>query len=208
VIKIQKNGEVMFNLFRKICLLAPLTILSLNLSLTAYDDCCGCDPCGCDSNRMYIGAFGGGLFSDSTRITQKGTVFFPVTAGGPLDVLAKGHTKETSTGFGGVQAGYEWSSCFQCSDWSVATAAEVEAYFYSNKKRGHLINPTDRLPEHDFLDSFHMNMSVILANAVFSLNTPCMNGFILGFCCTGEGRTSLQLLPMLPHFWGISLPVY
>lgn len=165
----------MFNLFFKGWLSAALVFLSLsamNSSLMAWD-CC--DPCDC--NRFYIGGFGGGIYSNSSKLTQMGTALFTAVKHGPLAVLAQGHTKKTSSGFGGAQIGYEWSQCFGCSDWNFAFAGEVETYFHSHKKKGHLINPTDRIPKHVFLDSFHMNTSVCLVNAILSLKNPCMCGF-------------------------------
>lgn len=182
----------MLNLFSKSRLSGLLTLLSLSAapSLMAWD-CC--DPCAC--NRFYIGGFGGGTYSDSTRMSQMGTAFFTEAEGGPLAVLAQGRTKSTSSGFGGVQLGYEWSQCplnIGCSDWTISPAAEVEAYFFSNKKKGHLINPTDRLPEHDFSDSFNMNMGVYLANIVFSLNNSCLCGFT-PYVGGGVGATRISM---------------
>lgn len=165
----------MFNLFSRGCLSALLALVSvsaMNPSLMA-----AASP---ECNRSYIGAFGGGIYSNSTKMSQMGTAFFTEASGGPLAVFAEGNTKKGSSGFGGAQIGYEWSQCplnIGCSDWTVAPAAEVEAFFYSHNKKGHLINPTDRLPEHDFSNSFHMNMSVCLVNAVFSLNNSSFCGF-------------------------------
>ncbi len=167
----------MFNAFKKVQLstLVALCSLGITASLTSWDDC---EPSPC--NRLYIGGFGGGIYSDTTHVTQLGTAFFTEAEGGPLAVIANGHLKSKAAGLGGVQVGYEWSHFSDdcgCSDWSLAPALELEAYFFSNKRNGHLINPTTRLPEHDFYNSFDMRMSVILANAVFSINSPCLCGF-------------------------------
>lgn len=164
----------MFGLFSKsrlIALLALLSMNTLNSSLMA-GDCC--DPC--DNKRIYVGAFGGGLYSNSSKMYQLGTAFFFEDHGGPLAVNAKGHSKKTSSGFGGVQIGYEWLNC-GCSGWSITPAVEIEAFWYNNTKKGHLDNPSNRLPEHDFLDTFRLNTGVYLANAVFSLNSHCLCGF-------------------------------
>lgn len=183
----------MFNLFKKwhLSALSALLILSAtHSSLMAWESY---DSCAC--NRFYIGGFGGGIYSNSTRMSQMGTAFFTEAAGGPLAVYAKGHTKKRSTGFGGAQVGYEWSQsglCLGNSGWTIAPAAEVEAYFFSHKKRGHLINDTMRLPEHDFVNSFNMNMSVCLVNAVFSLNNDCMWG-LTPYVGGGIGATHLSL---------------
>lgn len=166
----------MLKLFSKKCLLTALAaLLSMTAPLMALD-CCDSS----DYNRIYIGAFGGGLYSNSTKFSQMGTAFFTEASGGPLAVFAQGHTKKTSSGFGGAQIGYEWSQSLLpggCSNWTLVPAAEMEAYWYSHTKQGDLINPTDRLPEHDFFDSFHMNTGVYLANAIFSLNNSCFEAY-------------------------------
>lgn len=178
----------MFKLFNKgrlTALLAILSLITVSPSLSAWDDNC-CDPCSdpcCNTGRLYIGGFGGGIWTDSASIEQLGTAFFPYdpptfTTGGPLAVIAQGHTKSSSTGFGGAQVGYEWLKPWGC-DWTLGTAGELEAYYFQHKNSGtHLINHTLRgLPEHDFVDSFKLNRTVILANVVFSLTSCCMQGF-------------------------------
>jgi opacity protein-like surface antigen len=168
--------EIMLSLFSKgylATLFALLSLSAMNSSLTAWE-CCEQPSC----NRLYIGAFGGGIWSDKNRVTQYGTAFFPEPPDsiGPLSIIGEGHLKKTSTGFGGAQVGYEWSRPV-CSDWVLATAGELEVFFFKHKKKGHLINQTVRgLDEHDFADSFHMNSSVILANVVLSINNDCLCG--------------------------------
>lgn len=167
----------MFKLFSKghfTALLALISFSTMNSSLIAEDYC---DPCDC--NRTYIGAFGGGIFSNSSRISQYGTAFFPEppVSIGPLSIIGEGHLNKTSTGFGGLQIGYEWSKP-SCSCWSLATAGEFEVLFFKQKKHGHLINETvNGLLEHDFVDSFHMNSTVLLTNFVLSINNDCLFGF-------------------------------
>lgn len=156
-------------------LLAFLSLSIMSSSLVA-EECCYPSKC----NRFYIGAFGGGLYSNSTRIIQTGTAFFTEAEGGPLAVDARGNSNKNSSGFGGAQIGYEWSECpiyIGCSDWNLTPAAEVEAYWYRHTKKGDLINPTNRLPEHDFVDSFSMNMGVYLLNGIFTLNNCCCEKF-------------------------------
>ncbi len=165
----------MFNLSRLAVISALLSLSAVN-SLTAYDEWECCEEPSC--NRLYIGAFGGGIYSNSSRVHQYGTAFFSeIDSIGPLPIIGKGHLEKNSTGFGGVQVGYEWSKP-SCSSWSLATAGELEAFFFSHKTKGHLINETVvGLPEHDFADSFHVNSSEILANVVFSLNSDSLFGF-------------------------------
>lgn len=181
----------MFNLFSKSRLLGLLALLSLSTmhsSLMGWE-CCE-QP---SSNRLYIGAFGGGIYSNSNKVTQYGTAFFPeLTSLGPLSVIAEGHLNKTSSGFGGAQIGYEWSKPL-CSGWSIAPAGELEAFFFNHKKKGHLINQTvNGLPEHDFFDSFHMNSKVILANIVLSINNDCLFGFS-PYVGGGIGATRISL---------------
>lgn len=155
-------------MFRKSHLLALLGLLSLSTMNASAMECCDVPEC----NRTYIGGFGGGIYSNSTCMYQMGTAYFDV----PLAVYAIGHTKKTSSGFGGVQLGHEWSQCpynIGCTNWSIAPAVELEAYWYSHRKKGHLINVSGTLEEHDFLDSFDMNLGVYLGNVVLSLNNCC-----------------------------------
>jgi opacity protein-like surface antigen len=187
----------MFSIFSKKSLSALLAIFSLstmNFSLQAEeyyypsmipegychssimsDECCYSSSC----NRFYIGAFGGELYSERTRMTQTGVAFFEEEVGGPLAVDARGRTRKTTSGFGGVQIGYEWSQrpLVGCSDWSLTTAAELEAYFYHHTKKGHLMNPSIRLPEHDFADSLPMSVGVYLINGVITLNSCTLGNF-------------------------------
>lgn len=166
----------MFNLLNNVRFAILLAVVSLGLmnSLRAWDECCE-EP---SFNRLYIGAFGGGIYSNRNRVSQEGTAFFSeLTSIGPLSIIAEGDLKKTSSGFGGVQIGYEWSHPV-CSGWSLATAGELEIFFFKHSKKGHLINQTvNGLPEHDFFDSFHMNSNVLLANVIFAINNDCLFGF-------------------------------
>jgi len=162
-------------------LLALISLSATNISLIASEcyepsmvsACCE-QP---SSGRFYVGGFGGGIYSNSSKISQLGTAFFPEDVIGALPIIGKGRLNKTSAGFGGVQVGYEWAqTCF--SAWSFSTGGELEAFFFKNKKRGHLINQTVvGLPEHNFRDSFHMNSNIVLANAIISLNNECLFGF-------------------------------
>jgi opacity protein-like surface antigen len=196
--KSSKMEENMFNLDRFALLCGLVSIGAMNSSLAAWDccqeqapNCCYCEEP--SSNRFYIGAFGGGIYSDSSKVTQFGTAFFPEDSIGPLSIIAEGDLKKTSTGFGGVQVGYEWSKPL-CSGWSIAPAAELEAFFFKHKRQGHLINQTvNGLDEHDFLDTFHVNSSVILANIVLSINNnDCLFGFT-PYIGGGIGATRISL---------------
>lgn len=159
-------------------LVAVVSFSAMNSSLIANDCCYPCsNNCYSKCNRFYIGVFGGGLYSDSTEMIQRGTAFFTEAMGGPLAIDARGHIRKTSSGYGGIQVGYEWAECpyyIGCSDWSISTAAEVEGYWYGHKKRGLLSTPSAALPEHDFRNSFKMGVGVYMLNAVFAINTNCL----------------------------------
>lgn len=192
-------------------LLALLTLSTMSAPASAWDCCNPCDPC--NSGRLYIGGFGGGLYSNSSSVHQLGTAYFPQTevGGGPLAVLGKGKFKKESTGFGGVQVGYEFANN-SCCDWSISTAAELEAFWFSHNRKANLHNnlSESRLEEHDFRDSFKVNSGVYLANAVFSLKSSCLCSFT-PYVGVGIGATrlsfksasSLQVNPVEPdvnHF--------
>lgn len=193
----KKTGEKMFKFLQKNYLYAAIAFLSMSAtSLKAYD--CSEANFGCPENacnRVYVSGFGGGLFSSSTRLSQMGTAFFPEAVGGPLAVNARGNTKKNETGFGGANLGFEWSQCplsFCNSDWSFTPAFELEAFFYGHQQKGTLINPTVRLPEHDFRDSFHMSAGVYLANAVLSFNNTCFFG-LTPYAGGGIGATRISI---------------
>lgn len=156
--------------------LLALSLLNTTGSSLMAEECYYPSTC----NRLYVGAFGGGLYSDSTNMSQTGTAFFTEAEGGPLAVDARGRSGRNSSGFGGAHIGYEWTQSpyyIGCSDWSLTPAAELEAYWYSHTKKGDLINPTARLPEHDFANSFPMNVGVYFLNGVFTLNNCCLGKF-------------------------------
>ena len=198
----------MFSLFNKRNL-AIVSALLLNAvtNLSAWE-CCEPPEC----NRLYIGAFGGGICSNSSKVSQLGTALLTEAEGGPLAVSAKGRTRKAHTGFGGVQLGYEWfnHSYTPYSDWTITPAVEMEAYWFSQTKKGHLANTTDldRLPEHDFFNKFHIDQGVYLANAVFSLNncyglTPYVGGGVGATRIAINRASSIQLDPFEPginHF--------
>lgn len=192
----------MSNLFRT-SLSALVVALTMSTSLMAWDNygvnaCNPCDPCPCSGNRLYIGGFGGGIYSNSNKAIQMGTAYFPWNdegGDGPLTVDARGHLKSTSSGFGGVQVGYEWAGCpYTLADWNLTAAAEFETLWYSHKKHGVLFNETDtdRLPEHDFLDSFHLSNTVILGNAIFAIKDVCYSG-ITPYFGGGIGAAHISL---------------
>lgn len=173
----------MFKSLNKKCLSLLLALFSVSTtsSLMAEENCCFpeycCAPKSC--NRIYIGAFGGQLFLNKIKFLQRGTAFFPEDVLGPLEIIASGRTRKTgSAGYGGAQIGYEWrKGCFSFSNWTIAPAVEFEALFYQCRHKAHLINPTVRLPEHDFACRFPTKVGMYLFSGVLSLNSPCMGRF-------------------------------
>ena len=113
----------------------------------------------------YVGVFGGGGVN-ITDFTQLGTAFFLEAQGGPLAVNATGPSKTVGVGFVGLQAGYEWAV-----GPNLLPAFEIEGLYLAGTQRATLTNPTDRLDEHTFDNSFPMRNAVLLANAVFSFRT-------------------------------------
>lgn len=165
----------MFNYFKMMGLLVLLSCVQ-STPLISWD-CC--NPCEC--NRMYIGGFGGGIYSDSTHASQLGSVFILESVGGAQAINANGNLKKTSTGFGGVQIGYEWAefSGYCDSDWSLSPGLELEAFFFNHKRKGTFFNPNVRpfLSETVFYNTFQTKSRVVMANAILALNSPCLCGF-------------------------------
>ena len=163
----------------------------------------------------YVSLFGGGG-SGNSDITQFGTVLFPDALGGPLAVHATGQSNNSSVGFVGLQAGHEWSMGTQ-----FMPAFEIEGIYLRQTQRAKLENPTNRIPEHTFDDTFRMNNAVFLANAVLSFRTsyqsftPYVGGGIGAARIAINGANSAQINPPeagINHFnsgpdasaWGIA----
>ncbi|WP_439544584.1 outer membrane protein, partial [Hyphomicrobium sp.] len=150
--------------------------------------------------------FGGGGSSTATDVTQLGTAFFPEAVGGPLSVNATGRTDSGGVGFVGGQVGYELSSYPSV----VLPAFEIEGFYLdTGSRRATLQNPSIRLPEHTFENTFPMNNAVVLANMVLSFPTsypgvtPYIGGGIGGARVSIEGANSLQTNPIeagINHF--------
>lgn len=165
------------------------------------------------TSGFYIGVFGGGGALSNEHVSQTGTAFFSAANGGPLAVHATGNPGSNTVGIGGMHLGYEWHTCPSGRDigiWNIVPAAEIEGYYLGVTQNGHLINPTTRLPEHDFKDNFPMNNGVMLANGVFTLKTP-YTCFVQPYVGAGvgaailsiSGANSLQTAPAEPginHF--------
>jgi opacity protein-like surface antigen len=154
---------------------------------------------------VYVGVFGGGGVNTATDVTQLGSAFFIEAEGGPLAVNATGRTGSGGVGFIGGQVGYELSHGSV-----VLPAFELEGFYLGTRtQRATVNNPTDRLDEHTFNDSFPMHSSVFLGNMVLSFPTlhpglvPYIGGGIGGARVSVNGANSLQVTPPEPgvnHF--------
>jgi hypothetical protein len=160
------------------------------------------------SRGFYAAVFGGGGGSSDVNVTQSGYALYR-TGGkpdglGPLHVNAPGTTSSSGAGLVGAQIGQEWPGWCLGSEgngWALLPAAEFEAYYLGDTQEGHLVNPTTRLPEHEFVVSLPMNTGVFVANAVVSLRTPLPRihpyiGAGVGMAYTAiDGADSTQIKP-------------
>lgn len=126
-----------------------------------------------DRQGAYVGLFGGAGAATATSLQQKGAVLFER---GHLPINAQGSTgSSTSVAVGGIQVGYEWSRWgVDRSRWSLKPAAELEAIYIGKH------SPTGNMPIRPrFLGTQYvdipMTAGVLLANAVFTVQTPYSN---------------------------------
>jgi opacity protein-like surface antigen len=186
--------------------IAGILLLALACSSALADDDCGCTP---EGRGTYVGVFGGGGCSSINDVSQVGTALFPDSRGGPLAVNATGSSGNHGAGLVGLQIGHEWSAGSAGGGWALLPAVEFEGYYLGGTQGADLINPTTRLPEHRFEDSFPMDNAVFLTNVVVSLQTPYqgltpyVGGGIGTACVSINGADSAQVSPPEPginHF--------
>lgn len=149
------------------------------------------------SRGIYVSVFGGGGYGGSTDIVQRGTAYFIEAQGGSLAVDAKGNAGGRGVGFVGGQVGYEFSH-----NALMLPALEIEGFYLASGTRSATVNnPTDRLEEHTFDDSFKVNNAVFLANMVlgFRSSYPGVTPYVgvgIGAARVGvTGADSLQIAP-------------
>ncbi len=157
------------------------------------------------SRGAYVGVFGGGGIRSSASVSQLGTAFFTEAEGGPLAVDARGRTNSGDVGFGGAHIGYEWAYGKY-----LQPALELEGFYLAgSQQRATLANPTVRLDEHAFSDTFPSRTTVLLANMVVGFHTPYqgftpyIGGGIGAANVSIKGATSTQTDPAEPginHF--------
>ena len=121
--------------------------------------------------KMYIGVFGGYAASTHVDISQYGTALFPEMSGGPLAVNAFG-SADRSAGFVGGHVGYQWAEIPTNSSLSLSPAVELEGYYLGKSSfQSHDINDnTNRLQEHDFLNTLPTSTGVFLINGILNFN--------------------------------------
>jgi opacity protein-like surface antigen len=186
--------------------LAGILALALLCSSTLAQEDGSCAPA---SRGTYIGVFGGGGCSTISNVTQLGNALFPPDRGGPLDVHATGSSGTLGVGLVGLQIGHEWSGNAEAGGWGLLPAFEMEGFYLAGTQRASLNNPTNRLPQHVFDDSFPMDNAAFLTNVVLSVPTPYqritpyVGGGIGAACVTISGANSAQVRPPEPgvnHF--------
>jgi opacity protein-like surface antigen len=171
--------------------LAGILLLALSCPTALADEGRG----GAPARGAYVSLFGGGGGSIST-FTQFGTVFFPEAMGGPLSVNATGRPNTSGVGFVGLQIGHEWSYGA-----SLLPALEIEGLYLAGTQRARLDNPSNRLPEHTFDNTFPMRNAVFLANVVLSFRTsyqsvtPYVGGGMGAARIAINGANSAQINP-------------
>lgn len=189
----------MLNKFKNYTLAGFLFLMTLcsNAQGNEFDQChqSGCQP-------FYVGVFGGLGRSGSSHVSQKGIAFFSP----PLDVDAEGSARRASAALGGIQIGYQLRQMqIKSCGWCITPAIELEASYLKRRhnKTGDLINITDRLPEHDFIDTLPMHSGVFLINGILAFNIPslkCVQPYIgagLGTTKTWiRGADSEQVSPV------------
>lgn len=146
-------------------------------------------------DHLYLGVFGGGGNTMDGNLRQQGIAFFSEANGGPLQVNATGRGKTNLTGIAGMQFGYTGHDHLiggKNSLWSIVPSSELEGFYLGSTQTGTLENPTTRIDEHIFNNSFPMHTGVYLANAVLTFNTPHVNR-IHPYIAGGIGAARLSI---------------
>jgi opacity protein-like surface antigen len=169
---------------------AGIVLLALSCATALAEDASG------PGRGAYISIFGGWGAGSIGTVTQSGTVFFPELAGGPLSVHATGQSNTSGVGLAGLQIGHEWSY-----GPGLLPALEIEGLYLAGTQRARLNNPTLRLSEHTFDDTFPMDNAVLLANVVLSFRTsyqsvtPYFGGGIGAARISIKGADSAAIAP-------------
>lgn len=210
----------MLNKIKQYTFVGLVALMGLSTNAQGYDcvyngydraayDCDTCCP------KFYFGVFGGGGNSCNTDTNQQGTAFFPPIQGGPLVVDARGSLKSGTAAIGGAHIGIEFPCVNMpgCCDWGLVPAFELEGLYLKrlgNNQTGLLTDSTNRLLEHDFLDTLPIQCGAILVNALLAYEScncswfqPYIGAGIGGANLWVCGANSLQTNPLEPgvnHF--------
>lgn len=138
----------------------------------------------------YFGLFGGYGSARSTELVQQGAVLLnPVQH---LPIRAAGPTSRSNLGMGGLQLGYEWARLGSREhDWGIKPALELEAiYLGKHSPVGDMpVRPAALGTQYVTLP---MTAGVILANAVFTLETP-YSSKVFPYVGVGVGAARLSI---------------
>ena len=124
---------------------------------------------------LYLGAFGGGGYSDNDEIGQDGVALYNDSHGGPFSVSANG-VDRSSVGVAGAHIGYEWKE-YSFGGGELIPAAEFEGLYLGSTQSGNLFHPNNRVIGHTFEDNFPIEIGIYLTNAVFSYRSPRLGRF-------------------------------
>lgn len=149
-------------------------ITRLGLALLAFT-LAGAGITTAHAQGIYAGIFGGYGSARSANLEQQGAVIL-----GPrlrLPIKATGPTDSTHLGMGGLQLGYEWQGWkANEANWAVRPALELEAvYLGKHSPLGTMpVRPSALGTQYVTLP---MTTGLVLANAVFTFDTPYSNTF-------------------------------
>ena len=147
-----------------------LSLLSALIYVFGASGCFAADAAG--EQGAYIGLFGGFGSASSTSLRQEGGFYLPAPFNARVNVDANGETDAERVALGGIQVGYEWSRLnFGQSKWGLKPAVEIEGIYIGKH------SPVGDMPiEPRILGTQYvtipMTVGVLLANAVFTFQTP------------------------------------
>jgi hypothetical protein len=122
------------------------------------------------AQSMYMGLFAGYGSARSAELEQQGAVLLNPRL--HLPIKATGPTNQSSLGMGGLQLGYEWSRLgSQAHRWAVRPALELEAMYLGKHSPVGDMPVRPRALGTQYV-TIPMTTGVVLANAVFTLETP------------------------------------
>lgn len=152
---------------------------------------------GSEGRGLYVGGFAGAGQTDSQNLEQSAVAFKRGALAhdvnnDPWDlyVNVKGHAKRDNLGLGGIHLGYEWAE----NAFNIKPAVELEAIYLGADQDAHLANTRQEngvwtttanghevgevsehhsiaAGVHQFSDSMHMRMGLLMTNGIFTYET-------------------------------------